>query len=266
MAFDDDTLHGLREALRISPTNSPLRRALADALMSLGRYEEAEAEYRIALSNSPGNVTLQIALANAFYLNGKNSAAMVIVEELLKSDPPATALVLHAKLLSRAGDVDRAVRQYKRAMEKDSAAADADFAARLGIRGNGADESAEVIDGRIRASREDQGGASDATVEKPSVNCSNVGGMDDVNEAHSSACPPGIVQSLRKDYRRRDADVWPAGVWKDTSGTGDSRGNFGQLYFRRHQRRPGDVDWLKRAKSSRAVRAGAEQQAVRAVL
>ena len=111
----------------------PLRQALADALTGLGRHDEAEAEYRAALGLSPENGRLKVALATAFSQQGKNGPALVIVEDLLKAaDPPPRAVVLHARLLVRADDVERAVRQYKRAVAADPAVADEAFAASLG--------------------------------------------------------------------------------------------------------------------------------------
>ena len=184
MVPGDEAIAGLREALRISPNNLPLRQHLADSLASLGRYDDAEGEYKSAIGLSPDNVKLKLGLANVFYLQGKNSAAMVIVEEMLKSpDAPAKARVLHAKLLERAGDVERAVRQYRRAIADDPSAADGDFAGRLGIRTE-ADEAGdeEVADGRLRAMRESPAAAAEPGVEKPSVTFKNVGGMDALKE------------------------------------------------------------------------------------
>ena len=178
---NDDAIAGLREAVRVSPNNLPLRQALADALMATGRYDEAEAEYKTALALSPDNEKLKVALATAFYQQGKNGPALVVVEDLLKAtDPPPRALVLHAKLLVRAGDADRAVRQYKRAVEADPAVADVAFAGQLGI-GAGATES-EVSDGRLRAAREDDGGGPPGQVERPKVTFADVGGMDGLKD------------------------------------------------------------------------------------
>ena len=89
MGSGDDTIDGLRDALRVSPNNLPLRQHLADMLCGLGRYEEAEAEYKAAIGLSPENDKLKIALARAFFLQGKNSAALVIVEEMLKKQSPS---------------------------------------------------------------------------------------------------------------------------------------------------------------------------------
>jgi transitional endoplasmic reticulum ATPase len=184
MVPGDEAIAGLREALRISPNNLPLRQHLADSLASLGRYDEAEGEYKNAIGLSPDSVKLKLGLANVFYLQGKNSAAMVIIEEMLKSsDAPAKARVLHAKLLERAGDVERAVRQYRRAIADDPSAADGDFAGRLGIRTEAEEVGdEEVVDGRLRAMRDAPVAEADSGVEKPSVTFKNVGGMDTLKE------------------------------------------------------------------------------------
>ena len=178
---NDDAIAGLREAVRVSPNNLPLRQALADALMGMGRYDEAEAEYKAALGLSPDNAKLKVALATAFYQQGKNSPAMVVVEDVLKgAGAPPRALVLHAKLLVRAGDVERAVRQYKRGVEADGSVADVAFAAELGI-GADAGES-EVSDGRLRAAREDDGEPPPGQIERPKITFADVGGMESLKD------------------------------------------------------------------------------------
>jgi tetratricopeptide (TPR) repeat protein len=134
MYTGNDPVAALREALRLSPDNLPLRQHLAETLLGLGRPEEAEKELKAALSKWPDNSALKLGLATAFSQQGKNSPALVIVEELLKlSDPPAKVYVLHARLLLRAGDGERAVRQYKRGVELDPAVADAELASRFGV-------------------------------------------------------------------------------------------------------------------------------------
>ncbi len=211
MSFNDEAIQGLREAVRVSPGNLPLRQALADALMGLGRYDEAETEYRHSLALSPDNLKLKIALATSFYQQGKNSHALVIVEDLLKrSEASPVAMVLHAKLLVRTGDVERAVRQYKRAIEADATVADSDFAARLGI---GRDEgnadranpsNAEVVDGRVRAMRDSDSAEIAANIEKPRVKFSDVGGMDAVkDEIRMKIIHPLTHPELYKAYGKK---------------------------------------------------------------
>lgn len=181
MSPGSDNLDALRDALRLSPDNVPLRRHLAETLMARGQYEAAESEYRQALAMAPHDAQLKLGLARAFYQQGKDSAALVIIEALIKQrDVPAAANVLYARLLIRSGDVERAVSQYKLAIENDPSAADSELAGRLGV-GNSA-ENAEVVDGRVRASWEEPPAESMQTVERPTVNFSDVGGMEALKE------------------------------------------------------------------------------------
>ena len=182
MPHGDEAFSALREALKLSPDNIPLRLHLAETLMGFGRPEEAEKEYRQALAVAPGDARLKVGLAHAFYQQGKNSHALVIVEELIKQpDAPAKAHLVYSRLLFRAGDVERAVRQYKRAVEIDPSATDAELATRLGIRtgsDDAADESADVVDGKIRESWQGEPDDDAAEVERPKINFKDVGGMD----------------------------------------------------------------------------------------
>src|SRR5690242_19244099 len=88
----DDAIQPLRDALRHSPNNVPLRQHLADTLLAHNRGEEAEKEYREALALAPDNVSLQLGLARAFHQQGKQSHAFALIETLVqKSGAPARA-------------------------------------------------------------------------------------------------------------------------------------------------------------------------------
>ena len=77
---------------------------------------------------------LKLGLARAFLAQQKASAALVIVEDLIKAAiGPGQAHVLYARLLFNRGEVPQAVAQYKLGVEKDADAADEEFAGRLGI-------------------------------------------------------------------------------------------------------------------------------------
>jgi AAA+ superfamily predicted ATPase len=184
MIPSDDAINALREALRVSPTNIPLHKHLAESLLKLGRFDEAEMAYREALAIAPHNVDLKLGLAGAYYQQQKNSPALVIIEDLLESsDPPAAAYVWHAKLLVRAGEPQRAAYQYRQGVELDPAVADADFALELGISSTPADyDDDEVVDGRIRQRAGDMPGQFEADVERPKTTFGDVGGMDPVKE------------------------------------------------------------------------------------
>jgi AAA+ superfamily predicted ATPase len=127
MGLNDNVISGLREALRVSPNNLPLRQMLADCLLGAGDYVQAESEYKTALALSPENRNLKTGLAQAFQRQQKNSLALVIVEDLLKgSEPAANLLVLHAQLLLAMGNRALAASQYRHALELDPEAEAAD--------------------------------------------------------------------------------------------------------------------------------------------
>jgi len=189
MIPSDDAIRALREALQVSPTNIPLHRHLAESLLKMGRFDEADAAYKAALAVAPHNVELKLGLANAYYQQTKNSAALVIVEDLMaQREAPAGAYVLHAKLLLRAGEPQRAAHQYREAIELDPAAADAELARELGVSSGGrsefgGDEEEDVVDGRMRQRAGEQPpGAPEFDVERPTISFKQVGGMDAVKE------------------------------------------------------------------------------------
>lgn len=180
MAGPDATISALREALRLSPENVPLRIHLASTLMGVNRFEEAEQEYREALGMSPHHEGIKIGLATAFYQQGKNSHALVIVEELLKlSATPPEAYLLHARLLLRSGNVEWAVRQYEKAVEGDASLADQALAGQLGVN-QGPDS--DVVDGRVRAKHFEPDPLDRASVERPKLTFADVGGMEALKE------------------------------------------------------------------------------------
>ena len=194
-ASEPDHVRQLREAVRLSPENVPLRQALADALLGAGLTAEAVAEYRAALALGPENPALKFGLARSFHADGKSSHALVVLEDLVKSpSAPARAFVLYARILAGIGEVEQAVEQYKRGVAKDPSAADLDFAQRLGIRAvpekestapafrpGGPDEE-EVSDGRVRQSWQGSEEEAPVEIEKPKITFADVGGMDALKE------------------------------------------------------------------------------------
>ncbi len=178
----NETVNALREALRTSPNNLHLRQLLADTLLGNGQPAEAEKEYREALALSPNSVGLKLGLARAFHQQGKQSYALVIVEDLVKQpNASARAFLLHARLLAGIGEIEQAVQQYRRAVETDAAVADVEFASRLGI---GASETeSEVVDGKVRAAwNDDDDAPPPADIERPKITFADVGGMEKLKE------------------------------------------------------------------------------------
>jgi len=129
-----DRLNRLRDAVASVPDDATRRLAYGDALLATAQPAEAEKEYRVGLALDPANVKLKSGLAHAFFKQDKSSEALVVVEELAKSSNVyATVLVLYARLLHQRGDVDRAARQYRRAIDIDAASSDPALAKQLGL-------------------------------------------------------------------------------------------------------------------------------------
>jgi SpoVK/Ycf46/Vps4 family AAA+-type ATPase len=178
----DDAIQGLREALRASPNNSALRLLLADALLNHGYGEEAEKEFREGLAQSPNSLPMKFGLARAFFQQGKQSHALVIIEDLIKApEVPPRAFLLHAKILAGIGEIQQAIAEYKRAVELDHSLAEPEFATRLGI--GATEKESEVVEGRVRAAwGEEQESAPRREIERPKINFGDVGGMEKLKE------------------------------------------------------------------------------------
>src|SRR4051794_30208878 len=172
MADSDDMIEGLRQAVRLSPDNVPLRQHLADTLLGHGQPADAEREFRAALQIKPDDAKLKFGLARAFEQQGKASAAIVVLEEISKrSDVPAKARVLYARLLLAAGHDDDAARQYRKAVEADASVADVHLADQLGVDAapkptHDDDDNGEVVDGKVRAAWEQPSGTGGAEIER----------------------------------------------------------------------------------------------------
>ncbi len=186
MAASEETVNALRAALSVSPDNIPLRQHLAATLLGIGRYADAEAEYRQALAMAPDHLELKLGLANAYAQQGKNSHALVIVEDLIKlPKAPADTFVLYARLLSAAGDERRAASMYRRAIDLDPDVADEELAERLGVEDPSQTptfESDVDAEGRQRAAWEGPADDVTAKLERPKIGFSDVGGMEGVKE------------------------------------------------------------------------------------
>jgi transitional endoplasmic reticulum ATPase len=177
----EDALQALREALRLSPNNTALRQHLAEMLLSQGKPDEAEKEFREALALAPNSLTSKLGLARAFYQQGKQSHALVTIEDLVKNpNAPARAFLLHAKLLAGIGEIEKAVSEYRRAIELDRSVADSEFAGRLGI--GAKEEENEVVDGKVRASWQVDPAPAEREIERPKITFKDIGGMDKVKE------------------------------------------------------------------------------------
>ncbi len=122
----------LRAALRHSPDNAPLLVHVADTVLKTGAFPEAESLFKRALALDPSSAPARLGLATAFFQQGKHSAALVIVEDMVKlPTAPARAHLLHARLALHAGEARLAARHYLKARELDHLLVDIGLEAEL---------------------------------------------------------------------------------------------------------------------------------------
>ncbi len=209
MTANEESIQALREALKVSPDNAPLRIHLGDLLNSSAHYDEAEREYATALTLSPGNETAKLGLAYSCYQLGKYSQALVIVEDLIKRpQPPAKALIIYARLLLNDGEIEGARQAYNRGVKIDNAAKDSGLQERLGLTEPPITQQLErkvTADGRIReAAYDDSPTETLVDIEKSNIKFEQVGGMEDVKEQiRMKIIYPLEHQEMYKQYGKK---------------------------------------------------------------
>lgn len=189
--MNDNTVDSLREALKHSPDNAPLRLLLADTLLTLNRLEEAEMEYSTLLKIS-NNIKAKIGLANVFFKKGSYSACNVVLEEVIGNNTnDISVFTLYAKGLLKENSIAKAIDIYKRALEIDPNYFDEDLDKQLRQRGiNEVVEADEEMDNRF--------------LQKPNINFSDVGGMEAVKkEIELKIIKPLLHPELYKAYGKK---------------------------------------------------------------
>ncbi len=191
--MNESTIDSLREALKHSPNNTPLRLLLADTLLGLNRLEEAEAEYTQVLKFA-NDTKAKTGLAKVFYKKGNYSACNVILEEFIESGrADIEALVLYAKGLLKENSVAKSIDTYKRVLSMNPDFYDEELDNQLRVKGGGAEsepEEEDAYDSRF--------------LQKPSINFSDVGGMDAVKkEIELKIIKPLLHPELYKAYGKK---------------------------------------------------------------
>ena len=188
---NETAIEALRTAVSVSPENEALVQQLIKLLVDLLRYEEAEQVNREALQRHPGSIALQLSLADVYFRQGKDSHALAIVETLaLGKDADPRAMVMHARLLQRTGDIRGAVSTYREAVERDEDVSDRDLASLLGVEDFGADDSAPAEDFRDAVAEfaehmeeeEEDDDSLNLLSERPQEGFDSVGGMETVKD------------------------------------------------------------------------------------
>ena len=189
--MNSNTISSLREALKHSPDNIPLRKLLADNLLAADKFEEAEAEY-LTLLKYTQDKEVKMGLATVFFKKGSYSACNVILEEVMDAGiQDVSVFILHAKALLKENSIDKAIEAYKKSLAIDPNYFDEELDQQLRLRGsNELSETEEEYDDRF--------------LQKPKVNFADVGGMDVVKkEIELKIIKPLLHPELYKAYGKK---------------------------------------------------------------
>jgi SpoVK/Ycf46/Vps4 family AAA+-type ATPase len=179
---NDTAVEALRSAVSLAPNNIELANQLIKLLIDLLRYAEAEESARLALQYHPRSVPLQLSLADVYCRQGKDSHALAIVETLVSGkDADPRALVMHARLLQKGGDIRAAVATYREAIDRDEEVADEKLESLLGIE-NFSDQDTPDQAELAAWQDEDFDSEIEITTERPEQGFESVGGMEAVKE------------------------------------------------------------------------------------
>lgn len=194
--MDENTINNLREALKYSPENIPLKSHLAETLVKAKLWDEAEKEY-LELMKLTADVSPKMGLANVFFNKAAYSKCNVILEEIVRvHDTNIEALVLHARALLREKSISEAIEIYQRVLDLQ------------------ADFTDEELDRELRQYAQNFSGSEDTEdfseddesyfIEKPKVNFDDVGGMDEVKkEIDLKIIKPMLHPEIYKAYGKK---------------------------------------------------------------
>lgn len=180
-----DETNELREAIKASPNNLPLRKLLLNSLMRQKKYEEAEIEARDALKIFPREMKLNLALVECFLHLKKTSVGLVIIEEITaKGTPPAQAFLLQAKLQLQASNPQEAQESYEKAIVLDPNLKDTFLESEINTEINKGTQPrpGRISVGNQQSSEMEAGNDSGIDIERPKVTFADVGGMEAVKE------------------------------------------------------------------------------------
>ena len=190
--MNDNTIDSLKDALKHSPDNAPLRLLLADTLLTSNRLEEAEAEYTTLLKSSK-DIKVKMGLAKVFFRKGSYSACNVILEEIIENGTrDANAFTLYAKGLIKENSIAKAIDNYKIALTIDPDFFDEELDSLLRVRGKNEviEVDEELLDSRF--------------LQKPTINFEDVGGMESVKkEIELKIIRPLLHPELYKAYGKK---------------------------------------------------------------
>lgn len=166
--MDKTTLEALEAALQSSPDNTALRTQIAKGWYGIGNYEKAK-EHFTALIQTTNDFEAKKDLAKCYFQLKNYSPGIIICEEILEQEKDVSVMSLYVQSLINSGQTAQAIEQYQEYHE-DYGWFDQEIEKQLKI----TTDFNEFMSG----DEEDD----DVFLEKPELDFSGVGGMENVKE------------------------------------------------------------------------------------
>ncbi|MBL8180872.1 MAG: protein kinase [Blastocatellia bacterium] len=107
-----------KEAIRLAPNNSEAHSSYGNALLALGRFEEALNELRIAQQLDPPSLTIASNIGWALYISGRLDEAETQTRQVLERDPNfARAYLSLGEIYVERGRFDDAIIAYQKSRQ-----------------------------------------------------------------------------------------------------------------------------------------------------
>lgn len=189
--MDDNAIRNLREALKFSPNNVPLKLHLAEVLLQANKLDEAELEFSQLVKLSP-DIRSKTGLAKTFYRKGEYAKCNVILEDLISNGvEDFDVLILNARALLKENSLLSALEIYKRALSVNPAFQDEELDKALRNAAMPINTVEEEIDDNY-------------FIQKPEINFNDVGGMENVKkEIELKIIKPLLHPELYKAYGKK---------------------------------------------------------------
>ena len=188
--IDDKAINALREALRFSPDNIPLRTHLAETLMEALRLDEAREEFQQVLAHEPGNAGVLVALASIFLDQNRAEEAAAKASDAIRSDARnARAHLVLSRAQWQLGLKEKAQKSYQLAKSYDANLADKEYESEIfqpdEERPTPARAGAESWSNGWSSDQNDDENLfaeSGLEMERPKISFAEIGGMDALKE------------------------------------------------------------------------------------
>jgi len=168
--MDKSTIQALEIALGESPENRILRQQIADGYFGIKDFEKAKEHYSILLQQSPDDET-KLKLISCYRELKNFSTGLIIAEEMIEVQKTPELVSIYIQLLIDDGQTSEAIEQYQAYQMQHQDWYDENLESQLMI--------TSQSNGEYRVGQEEE---YDPFLEKPDINFSHVGGMDQVKD------------------------------------------------------------------------------------